>query len=59
MKLKASKPRNPIIVAMRQRNGAGVHQKSGKAQRQAERQRLQRALKRGEGDFVQRIVAVR
>lgn len=53
MKIKASKPRNPLVPALCQRNGGGVHQKSGKALRQAARQALLRSLKRGEGSFVQ------
>lgn len=58
MKLKAPKPRNPLVPALHQRSGGGVHQKSGKALRQAARQTLQRALKRGDGDFVERILVV-
>ena len=51
--MKAFKPRNPMIPALRQRSGAGAHQKTNKAQRQA----FQRSLKREEG-FVQHLVAV-
>lgn len=58
MKPRIFKPRNPLVPALCQRNGAGAHEKSGKAKRQAARQALQRAIKRGDGDFVQRIGAV-
>lgn len=55
MKLKAARPRNPLIVLMRQRNGAGVHQKPHKAQRQAARQQLHKQLTSGT-DFAQRLL---
>jgi len=42
MKLKASRPRNPLVQLMRSRNGDGVHQKSGKALRQAAKRQLRR-----------------
>ena len=59
MKPERPKPRNPLVPALCQRTGGGVHQKSGKAQRQAARQALQRQLKRGEGDFAQCSQALR
>jgi hypothetical protein len=45
------KPRNPLVPVMARRSGAGVHQKSRKAQRQAEKRLLRRA--RDEAGFVQ------
>jgi len=59
MKIKAAKPRNPMVPALCQRSGGGAHQKTGKALRQAARQLLARNLKRGEGDFVQHSLAMR
>lgn len=56
--MKTFKPRNPMIPALHQRSGAGAHQKSNKALRQAARQQFKRSLKREEG-FVQCIAAVR
>lgn len=58
MKCKIPKPRNPLVPALCQRTGGGAHQKSGKAQRQAARQALQRTLKRGDGDFAQCSVSL-
>ena len=57
MKLKASRPRNPLVQLMRQRSGAGVHEKSGKALRQAAKRELRRL--KDEGGFSQRISPVR
>ena len=56
--MKTVKPRNPMIPALHQRSGAGAHQKTNKAQRQAARQQFKRSLKREEG-FVQSTAAVR
>lgn len=42
MKAKASKPRNPLVLLMRQRGGGGIHQKSGKAMRQEAKRQLRR-----------------
>ena len=44
------KPRNPVAVAARQRQG-GVHEKTEKAKRQNARQALQKAIKHGRDDF--------
>jgi len=52
MKLKASRPRNPLVQLMRSRNGDGVHQKSGKALRQAAKRQLRRL--KDEAGFAQR-----
>lgn len=57
MKLKASRPRNPLVQLMRQRSGGGVHQKSNKALRQAGKRELRRL--KDEGGFAQRIGTVR
>jgi hypothetical protein len=57
MKLKASRPRNPLVQLMRQRSGGGVHEKSGKALRQAAKRELRRL--KDEGGFAQRISSVR
>jgi hypothetical protein len=57
MKLKASRPRNPLVQLMRQRSGGGVHEKSGKALRQAAKRELRRL--KDEGGFSQRISSVR
>ncbi len=57
MKLKASRPRNPLVQLMRQRSGGGVHEKSGKALRQAAKRELRRL--KDEGGFAQRISTVR
>lgn len=53
-----NKPRNPVVPAMARRSGAGAHGKSGKANRQADKQALRQLLRRGrdEAGFVQRIV---
>ncbi|MDP5239334.1 hypothetical protein Q9Q94_07320 [Uliginosibacterium sp. 31-16] len=55
MKLKTSRPRNPLVQLMRSRNGEGVHQKSGKALRQAAKRQLRRL--KDEAGFAQRIKA--
>ncbi|WP_170942970.1 hypothetical protein [Candidatus Dactylopiibacterium carminicum] len=47
-----NKPRNPMVPALQQRNGAGPHQKSNKARRLAARRQLQRKLG-DEGGFAQ------
>jgi len=57
MKLKVSRPRNPLVQLMRQRNGAGAHQKSNKAQRQAATRQLRRL--KDEAGFAQRSHAAR
>lgn len=57
MKLKASRPRNPLVRLMSQRSGGGVHQKSNKALRQAGKRELRRL--KNEGGFAQHIGTVR
>ncbi|WP_169741257.1 hypothetical protein [Andreprevotia chitinilytica] len=44
--LKLPKPRNPVALAASQRR-AGVHDKTNKAKRSADRQALQRSLATG------------
>lgn len=48
--LPASKPRNPVALAARQRQG-GAHDKSEKTRRRDARQALHKALKQGREDF--------
>lgn len=43
------KPRNPV-AALAKRGGAGIHQKSSAALRQAEKQALKKLPIKGEGD---------
>lgn len=59
MKLKASRPRNPLVQLMRQRagSGAGPHQKSNKALRQAAKRQLRRL--KDEAGFAQPTKPVR
>lgn len=49
IKLESVKPRNPLVVLAAQRK-AGVHRKSSKAVRRAERISDQKALKEKHGD---------
>lgn len=44
LRLAASKPRNPLVAAAAQRK-AGKHRKTRSAERQQDKQRLQRQLK--------------
>lgn len=39
---KPPKQRNPLVALMCQRNGAGIHQKSGKSRRQAAKREMRR-----------------
>jgi hypothetical protein len=56
MKQRPSRPRNPLVQLMRQRSGGGIHQKSGKALRQAAKRQLQR--NKDEAGFAQRTFVV-
>lgn len=57
MKLKAARPRNPLVQLMRQRSGEGMHQKTSKALRQAAKRQLRRL--KDEAGFAQRTKPAR
>jgi hypothetical protein len=57
MKLKAARPRNPLVQIMRQRSGGGIHQKSNQALRQAAKRQLRRL--KDEAGFAQRTMPAR
>lgn len=53
---KPPKQRNPLVALVCQRNGAGFHQKSGKARRQAGKREMRRIKE--EAGFAQHMCCV-